>query len=135
MAVVVDGRVLAFSLMLSLLTGVFSGLVRAGEAPRVDLNEGLRDSGPVLGGGVRRNRARRLVVVSELALSLVLLVGFGLLTRSFLRVYAVSAGFDSENLLETSADGGPSFPPAGAFLSSALRRGQAIPGGQAPATD
>ncbi len=112
---------------MSLLTGALVGLVPALQASRVDLNEGLRDSPPVLGGG-RRNRSRRLLVVSELALSLVLLVGCGLLFRSFLRIHAVSGGFDPENLLETGADGGRSFPRAVAFWRAALERARAIPG-------
>jgi len=126
--VAVDGRVLAFGLLVSLLTGAAFGLVPALQASRVDLNEGLRDSGRASSGGPGRNRARRLLVVTELALSLVLLVGFGLLIRSFLRIQAVSGGFDAANLLQTASDGGRSFPQAVAFWRAALERARAIPG-------
>src|SRR5207249_150028 len=87
LVVAVDGRVFAFSLLVSLVAGVSFGIAPALRASRVDLNEVLKGSSQAASGGFRRHRARRLLVVSELALSLVLLVGFGLLIRSFLRVH------------------------------------------------
>jgi predicted permease len=128
MAVAIDGRVLAFSLIVSLVSGLLFGLAPALQASRVDPNEGLRDSSPALSSGFRRSRARRWLVVSELALTLVLLVGTGLLTRSFLRLQAASGGVDPENLLETSADAGRSFLPAVAVWREALEHVRALPG-------
>ncbi|MPY86307.1 MAG: FtsX-like permease family protein [Luteitalea sp.] len=128
MAVAVDGRVLGFSLLISLVTAAVFGLVPALQASRVDLNEGLRDSNHALSGGDRPNRARRLLIVSEVALSLVLLIGFGLMIRSLLRLHAVSSGFDPENVVQTVSDGGRSFPEAVAFWRTALEGARAMPG-------
>jgi putative ABC transport system permease protein len=126
--VAVDARVLIASLFAAVGTGLFFGLIPALQASKVDLNEGLRDSAPAASGGPRRGRVRRLLVVSELALALVLLVGFGLLVRSFASLHAVAGGFDSRNLLETDSDGGHEYAPAIAFWRGALETARAVPG-------
>src|SRR5262249_15257712 len=86
----IDGQVLLFSLGLSLLSGVLFGLAPAWRISRLDLNSILKQTGRGSAGiGAlwgRGNQARRLLVVSELALSVVLLIGAGLLVRSFLRL-------------------------------------------------
>ena len=130
LAVSLDVRVLAFGLITSLLTGLLFGLLPALHASRVDLNQALRDTGPA---GRRRSGPRRLLIVSEVALSLVLLVGFGLLVRSFMRVHATSGGFDATNLLVTESEPGRSFAPAVAFCRAALARVRALPGVQSAA--
>ena len=127
MEVAMDTRVLAVSLLASVLTGLVFGLAPALQASRVDLIEGLHDSGRG-SSGPGRARARRLLVAAELSLSLVLLVGFGLLIRSFLRVHATSGGFDASNLLEAESDGGRSFPEAVDFWRGAVETARAIPG-------
>ena len=126
MTVAVDGRVLAFTLLVSLIAGVVFGLLPALQASKVDLSDGLKVSS--MTGGFRRRRASRLLIVSELAISLVLLVGSGLMIRSFLRVQAVSGGIDPENLLQTISDAGRSHPEAVAFWRSALDRARQDPG-------
>jgi len=128
MVVSVDARVLAFTFFASLVTGLVVGLAVAVRASRVDLSDGLRESGQTLGGGLRRSRARRMLIVSELILSLVLLVGFSLLARSFLRVQGNAAGFVPQNLLVTGSEGGREFVQAVSFWRSALERARAIPG-------
>ncbi|HZN12569.1 MAG TPA: ABC transporter permease, partial [Blastocatellia bacterium] len=94
-----DGRVLGFTLLVSLLTGVIFGLVPAWQASKPDLNETLKDAGRGSTGGLRRQRFRSALVVAEVALALVLLVGGGLLIRSFYRLQQVNPGFRPERLL------------------------------------
>ena len=95
----VDVRVLGFTLALSILCGLIFGLAPAWQATKAGFIEALKESGRGSAGGVRQTRARSLLVISEIALSLVLLVGAGLLVRSFLRLQAVSPGFDARNVL------------------------------------
>ena len=130
LAIALDGRVLLVSLSVSLLTGLAFGLIPALHASRVDLNQGLRDSSPTSVSGSRRTRARHLLIVSELVLSLVLLVGFGLLIRSFIGLRAVAAGVTPDGLIETLAEGGREFAPAVAFWQRTLDHARVMPGVQ-----
>jgi putative ABC transport system permease protein len=95
----VDVPVLGFALAITLVTAVLFGLAPAWRATRVNLGEALKEDGRGASGGARRQRARRLLVVSEIALSVVLLTGAGLLVRSFLLVQAVHPGFDARDVL------------------------------------
>ena len=128
MAIAVDARVFAFSLLLSVIAGLLFGLVPALQASRFDVNIGLRESAPTLYGGRQRTRLRRVLIVSELVLSLVLLVSFGLLIRSFIRVQANASALPADRVLETSAEGGRSFGPAVIFWSTVLDAVRGIPG-------
>ncbi|HEV3061835.1 MAG TPA: ADOP family duplicated permease, partial [Vicinamibacterales bacterium] len=95
----VDWRVLAFTAAVSLLTGLVFGLVPALQASRVDLNTTIKESSGRSAGGLRHNKARAVLVVSEMGLALVLLVGAALLVRTFLALHAVDPGFDAHHVL------------------------------------
>ena len=95
----IDLVVLAFTAAISLASGAIFGLAPALELSKPDLNAVLRDEGRGNTGTRSRNYARNLLVVSQVALSMVLLVGSGLLIRSFVRLQTVSLGFDPRNVL------------------------------------
>jgi len=102
-AIGLDGNVLAFTFLVSILTGILFGLAPALRAGRVDLNSTLKmggRSGQGEGGfGGSRRRVRNLLVVGEVAISMMLLVGAGLLIRSFIRLQNVSPGFDPHGVV------------------------------------
>lgn len=97
--VTLDWRVLAFTLGVSVATGVLFGLIPALNASRTDLNITLKESGLRSGGGVRQNKARSILVVTEMVLAVVLLVGAALLIRTFGVLRSVDPGFDGHNVL------------------------------------
>ncbi len=110
----INGPVLAFTFGVSILTGVLFGLAPAWRALTVDLNTSLKSggrSGQTEGGlAFSRNRIRGLLVVSELALSLMLLIGAGLLIRSFVRLQSVPPGFSPDHVLSMQvAVNGPKY--------------------------
>src|SRR5579862_1084597 len=94
----IDAVVLLFGLLASMLTGILFGLAPALRASRVDLNDTLKDTGKATAGR-SRNGLRNLLVTAELALAFVLVVGAGLLGKSFLRLMNVDPGFDPHNVL------------------------------------
>jgi predicted permease len=94
----VNGRVIAFTCLVALVTGVVFGLVPALRASRVDLNETLKEGGRS-SDGAGQHRTRRLLVVAEVALSLMLLVGAGLLIRSYGHILNSNPGFNPHNVL------------------------------------
>src|SRR5579872_603775 len=98
-AVVLDWRVALFTLGVSVLTGLLFGLLPALGASRTDLTAALKESGGRSGTGLRQNKTRSLLVVSEMALALILLVGAALLIRSYVALRGVNPGFDSHNVL------------------------------------
>jgi putative ABC transport system permease protein len=95
----VDGRVLAFTLAISLATGLVFGLAPALAASKMELNEVLKEGGRHTGGGARERRFQHVMVVGAVALALVLMVGAGLMIQSFWRLQRVDPGFQAENLL------------------------------------
>ena len=94
----VDGRVVGFSLLVSLLTGVLLGLAPALQTSRPDLVMALKDDARSGTGSVHKSRLRSAFVVTQVALSLVLLIGAGLLLRSLQQTQAVDLGFDPRNV-------------------------------------
>ncbi len=93
-----DGRVLGFTVLITLLTSLIFGLLPAWQAARADLNASIRESAIRSGSGFRQNKARTLLVVTEVALAVVLLVGAGLLIRTEMAIYAVNPGFDTRHV-------------------------------------
>jgi predicted permease len=101
--IAIDGRVLAFTFGISLFTGIVFGLVPALRASRLDLNDVLREGGRSGVGtsafGLGHQQLRKLLISAEIALSLVLLIGAGLLIRSYQRITSANPGFDPQNVL------------------------------------
>ncbi|MCI0488713.1 MAG: ABC transporter permease [Blastocatellia bacterium] len=130
----IDFTVLGFTLAISLLTGVFFGLMPALQAGRVNINEALKEGGRdnSIGG---RDRLRSLLVVAEVALALVLLVGAGLLIKSFIRLNRVDPGFEPGNLLTMEVappySKYPDTTRRAAFYDELLQRVEALPGVEA----
>ena len=128
-----DYRVLGFTLLLSLATGLIFGLAPALHSTGSQPSETLKESGRGTGGGASRNRTRSVLVVSEVAIAVVLLVSAGLLIQSLWRLRQVSPGFDSRNVL-TFTVGLPSvrYPTEkqGRFFDDLIARIQTLPGVQ-----
>jgi putative ABC transport system permease protein len=99
-----DLRVLAFTAFLVLLTSILFGLAPALAAVHRDVNEALKEEGRSAGQTAQTGHLRRLLVVAETSLAVVLLIGAGLLIRSFQRLESVSPGFDPRNLLTVKID-------------------------------
>jgi len=136
--IALDNRVLGFTLLVSLLTALFFGLAPALQASRPDLNETLKEGGKGGGSSSRIMRARNALIVVEVAVALVLLVGAGLLIKSFRRLQEVEPGFDPRNLLTMRL-----FLPLSkyaepqqrqAFFEQALKRIGSLPGVHAVGT-
>jgi putative ABC transport system permease protein len=98
-AVGLDWRVLTFTLVVSLGTGIIFGLLPALQGSRGDLNTALKENGGRLGTAFRHARTRSLLVVAEVALALILLVGSALLIRTFIALRSVDPGFDMHRIL------------------------------------
>ncbi len=93
-----DWRVLVFSFVVAVLSGVIFGLAPALQTARWNLTEGLRERASTGGGAVTRVNLRSLLVVAQIAVSLLLLIGSGLFLKSFYKAQAIDPGFRTENL-------------------------------------
>jgi putative ABC transport system permease protein len=94
-----DLRVLTFAIGISVLTGLLFGMAPAFQATRPDLASSMKEEGRGSSGGAGRRRLRDTLIVAEVALAFVLLVGSGLMMRSFFRLMTVDTGFDETNIL------------------------------------
>jgi putative ABC transport system permease protein len=98
-SIAVDRPVVLFALALSVVTGIIFGLAPALQSAKTDIRESLNEEGRGSSGSVRHRRVRQALVVAEIAFALVLLIGAGLLLRSYSALTRVSTGFDADRLL------------------------------------
>ena len=127
-----DTPVLVFTLGLALATGVLFGIAPALTASRGDVNDALKEGGRGSSAGGSGTRFRRTLVAAEIAIALVLLIGAGLLMRSFLGLRAIDPGFDPHNVLTmtVSVAGRPEYVGASreALYRNLVERIEAVPG-------
>jgi putative ABC transport system permease protein len=131
-AIGVDLRVLGFTFLMTLATGIIFGMFPAVQSTKLNLNEMLKEEGRGSTGGLHRSRLRSLLVIAEVALALVLLIGAGLLIRSFSRLLDVHIGFNAQNVMT----GEVILPPSGyaekhqqlAFFQQVLERLRGLQG-------
>ncbi|HEX7318320.1 MAG TPA: ABC transporter permease [Pyrinomonadaceae bacterium] len=131
-AIAVDARVLGFTLLVTLLTGLIFGLAPALQASRFNLNETLKEGGRDAASARGGNLVRGLLVIAEVAISLVLLIGAGLLINSFLRLRGVDPGFRTDKLLTMGVvlpqQKYPDHARRTAFYTDMIRRVESLPG-------
>jgi putative ABC transport system permease protein len=127
-----DWRVLVFTLVVSIGTGILFGLIPALQSSRADLSATLKESSSRTGTGFRQNKARSALVIAEVALALVLLVGSALLIRTSMALGAVAPGFAADNILTMRMSlSGPRFLKADSvarLVRDGVTRIAAIPG-------
>jgi putative ABC transport system permease protein len=134
-----DAGALGFMLLVSTITGVLFGLVPALASARADLSSTIKEGGRTGSAGQARGRTRSALVICEIALSLMLLLGAGLLLRSFVNLQQVSSGFSTPSrqiLTMLISPGNRKYNDAGAglaFYDEVLRRARAVPGVEAAA--
>jgi predicted permease len=130
----IDWRVLGFTFAASMLTGILFGLVPALQVSRPDVQEAIRETGRGAAGSRRQSRFRQVLIIVEVALSVVLLAGAGLLFRSFLRLQSVDAGFVSQQVLTARlTPSGTSYvndADYARFYNGVIEKVSAIPGVQ-----
>src|SRR6185437_7929103 len=135
--VAMDWRVLCFTIAISLVSGVLFGLAPALQLSKTDLNSVLRDEGRGSTGSRRVASSQNFLVVAQVALSMILLIGSGLLIRSFLQLMNVNPGFDPRNVLTMRINLPPSKYGTNAqmvsFYNEVLRQMQSLPGVRAAA--
>jgi putative ABC transport system permease protein len=131
-AVGIDWRVTGFAIAVSLVTGIVFGLFPAIHGSRVDLNSVLKESSGRSGTGLRQNKARAVLVISEVSLAVVLLVGSALLIRTFVALYKVERGFETKNVVTMQMSlTGPKFVKsmdAENTIRDGVERIRALPG-------
>jgi putative ABC transport system permease protein len=135
--IAIDGKVLVFTLLIAIVTGLIFGLAPASQASHFNLNETLKEGGRDSGAGVRGKRLRSSLVIAEVAVSFILLVGAGLLINSFMHLRNLDPGFRADHLLALNVDLSevkyPDTARRTAFFDEVVRRVQPLPGVQSVA--
>jgi putative ABC transport system permease protein len=128
----VDGRVLIFTVLVAVVTGIAFGLAPAIHGSHLNLNDTLKEGGRDSAGGGKGNRARGLLVIGEVAVSFVLLIGAGLLINSFFHLRNLDPGFRADHLLTMKVDLSevkyPDRERRAAFFDEVMRRIDKLPG-------
>jgi predicted permease len=128
----IDARVLIFTVLVAVVTGIAFGLAPAIHGSHLNLNDTLKEGGRDSVGGSKGNRARGLLVIAEVAVSFVLLVGAGLLINSFFHLRNLDPGFRADHLLTMKVDLSevkyPDRERRAAFFDEVMRRVRELPG-------
>src|SRR5438270_3380443 len=133
----IDAKVLVFTLLVAVVTGLIFGLAPASQASHFNLNDTLKEGGRDSGAGVRGKRLRSTLVIAEVAVSFILLIGAGLLINSFMHLRNLDPGFRADHLLALNVDLSevkyPDNARRTAFFDEVVRRVQALPGARSVA--
>ena len=136
-AIAIDAKVLGFTLLVAVVTGLIFGLAPASQAKHFNLNDTLKEGGRDAGAGPRGKRLRSALVIAEVAVSFILLIGAGLLINSFMHLRNLDPGFRADHLLALNVDLSetkyPDNPRRTAFFDEVVRRIQALPGARSVA--
>ncbi|MFL6527782.1 MAG: ADOP family duplicated permease [Chthoniobacterales bacterium] len=135
--ITIDAKVLGFTLLIAVVTGLVFGLAPASQATHLNLNDTLKESGRDAGAGARGKRLRSSLVVAEVAVSFILLIGAGLLINSFMHLRNLDPGFRADHLLTMKVDLSevkyPNREKRITFFEEVLRRVRELPGMQSAA--
>jgi putative ABC transport system permease protein len=130
--ITIDARVIIFTALVAVLTGIAFGLAPAIHGSHLNLNDMLKEGGQDSAGGSKGHRMRGLLVIGEVAVSFVLLIGAGLLINSFLHLRNLDPGFRADHLLTMKVDLSemkyPDRDRRAAFFDEVIRRARALPG-------
>jgi len=129
--VTMDWRVLSFTVLAALITGLLFGLIPALQASRTDLSSSLKESGGRGGSGFRQNKARAILVIGEVSLALLLLIGAALFIRTLIALRSVNPGFNPRNVVTTRTPLDPRFAKTSGvdqLVRDIFRRLSALPG-------
>ncbi|HEX3143894.1 MAG TPA: ABC transporter permease [Pyrinomonadaceae bacterium] len=136
--IAIDRYVLGFTVLIAAFTGIVFGLAPALQMSKIDLNRSLKDTGKGTPGGARGGRLRGALVIAEMALALLLLIGSGLLMKSFILLQRVDPGFNPDHVvtlrLILNRTAYPAVPQVVNYYAQLLDRVKAVPGVQSAAT-
>jgi putative ABC transport system permease protein len=136
--IAIDVSVLGFTVLIAAFTGILFGLAPALQLSKIDLNRSLKDTGKGTPGGMRGGRLRGALVIAEMALALLLLIGSGLLMKSFILLQRVDPGFNPDHVVTLrtilNRTAYPTTPQVVNFYAQLLDRVKATPGVQSAAT-